>query len=340
MISINIEEAKECLLDAAEIGVMPMLTGSPGIGKSAVVHAIAKDQNLELIDIRLSQCDPCDLLGFPHIDKKAGKASYVPMEMFPLEGDSLPPGKNGWLIFYDEANSADKAVQKAWYKTVLDRKVGNTSLHKNVVQISAGNLETDNAIVEEMSTALESRMAHYELKVNMNSWLKWAMKNNIDHRITSYIQHKPDMLYNFKPNHPDRTYACPRTWEFASRFLQQREVGEQLLRANLAGTISEGVAREFIGYCEIYHSLPTIQQIIARPQDITVPSEPSILYALSGTLSNHIDKSNHEALMDYIHRLPKEFQIVCLREAVKRNEEVLEFDGLLSWIEINSQELW
>ena len=61
MITVSPTQAEACLLDTASAGMMPMLVGSPGIGKSAIVKRIADDNNLKLIDIRLSQCDPCDL---------------------------------------------------------------------------------------------------------------------------------------------------------------------------------------------------------------------------------------------------------------------------------------
>ena len=38
-----------------------MIHGSPGVGKSDVVHQIAKQRGIELIDLRLSQLDPVDL---------------------------------------------------------------------------------------------------------------------------------------------------------------------------------------------------------------------------------------------------------------------------------------
>jgi len=41
--------------------LVPMLTSSPGIGKSDLVRQIAATYNLFVIDLRLSQCDPCDL---------------------------------------------------------------------------------------------------------------------------------------------------------------------------------------------------------------------------------------------------------------------------------------
>ena len=55
--------------------LVPMLVGSPGSGKSQIVHQIAADYGLKVIDLRLSQCDPTDLLGYPQIVN--GKAGYV-----------------------------------------------------------------------------------------------------------------------------------------------------------------------------------------------------------------------------------------------------------------------
>lgn len=41
---------------------MPVfIHGSPGIGKSYIVNDIAKKNNLELVDVRLSQLDAVDL---------------------------------------------------------------------------------------------------------------------------------------------------------------------------------------------------------------------------------------------------------------------------------------
>ena len=91
--------------------LVPMLVGSPGCGKSQIIYKIAKEYNLKVIDLRLSQCDPTDLAGFPTIENH--KADYVPMKHFPIEGDPIPHGYSGWLLFLDEATSAPPAIQAA-----------------------------------------------------------------------------------------------------------------------------------------------------------------------------------------------------------------------------------
>lgn len=318
--------------------LVPMLSGSPGIGKSQIVQSVANEYGLKVIDLRLAQCDPTDLMGFPKVT--GNRSGYLPMETFPIEEDPLPDGYSGWLLFLDEFSSAPVAVQAAAYKLVLDRMVGKYKLHPHVAIVCAGNLETDNAIVMPMSTALQSRLIHLELQVESGEWVDWAIQANIDHRITDYIKFKPHNIYTFNPDHSDKTYACPRTWEFANRLLTGISPLDPIAIPILSGTLSEGVAREFISFCRIYEGLPKISDLIKNPANTPVPDEPSVLYAITGSLAQNIKESNLESIMEYVNRLPKEFQVICLRETLKRNSELLKHKSIQQWVIINGTELF
>lgn len=318
--------------------LVPMLTGSPGVGKSSIIHSIATEYNLKVIDVRLSQSDPTDLMGFPSI--KGNKAGYLPMETFPLEGDAVPEGFNGWLLFFDEFNSASPAVQAAAYKIILDRMIGQHNLHKNVAIVCAGNLETDNAIVNPMSTAMQSRLVHLELICDAKEWINWANSNNVDHRLISYVEFKPGVVNGFTPDHTDQTYSCPRTLAFANQILGVTDIEEPDALPMLAGALSEGVARELVTFCKLDKDLPKIHDIEANPTGIPMPREPSILYALSGSISHHANMNNFTALMKFIKRMPAEFQVVCLKATVRRNREMLAHEAIQSWVSSSANTLF
>jgi MoxR-like ATPase len=332
MIHTTITQAKELLVSAMKAKVVPMLWGSPGVGKSAIVQTIADEYNLWPIDLRISQLDPVDFNGFPHVDKEAGRASYLPMDFFPLEGDPLPEGKNGWLLFCDEINAGDRGTQKAAYKLILDRMVGMKKLHPNVAIMGAGNLATDNALVEEMGTALQSRLIHINIRgVDTKGWVNWATDFGIDHHITAYINFKPTMLYDFDPLHTDNTFPCPRTWEFADRIYKVAKDTPNQLLPLLAGTVGEGAAREFIGFTKIYGELPSFTDICNNPKGIEIPKAPSTLFALMGMIAHNLNVENIEVVMEYIERLPIEFQTVCLSEAIRRNRKLRTTTAFVSW---------
>jgi hypothetical protein len=255
------------------------------------------------------------------------------METFPIEGDPVPEGYNGWLLFLDEFNSATQGVQAAAYKLVLDRMVGVKHLHKNVAVMCAGNLDTDGAIVQEQSTALQSRLVHMELIVDAAEWCDWgAESGKIFHRITDFIKFKPSNVYTFTADHTDKTYSCPRTLEFANRFVTSMDLKDPDLLPLLAGTLSEGVARELLVYMKIYDDLPKMADIQQSPTTVQVPDEPSILYALTGSLAHNIKEDTADQLMKYVSRLPAEFQVVTLRETVRRKKEMLSHKAVQKWI--------
>lgn len=58
---VKVSQATSIITQYIRAQLVPMLVGSPGCGKSQIVHQIAADFNLKVIDIRLSQSDPTDL---------------------------------------------------------------------------------------------------------------------------------------------------------------------------------------------------------------------------------------------------------------------------------------
>ena len=321
---ISTNDAPELLMDVLKAQLVPMLVSSPGMGKSTIIRALAKAQNLKVIDLRLSQCDPSDLLGFPVVNETRTKSGYVPMTTFPIEGDPLPKNHRGWLLLLDEFNSASRNVQAAAYKIVLDKQVGEHNLHPKVAIIAAGNLSTDKAIVNPMSTAMQSRLIHYELDMNHKDWTAWANSAQIDHRVISYINFKPDMLHKFDAQHDDATFPCPRTWEFVSRIIHTWDSIPTNKVAAIAGAVGEGAAREFAMFVDIFKSLPTIAAILANPTGLPVPEEKSVQFAISGMITNNVNPVNIDKLITFVRRLPIEFFVITVQDILNRNRALIE----------------
>jgi len=269
------------------------------------------------------------------LNKKTAYSGRVYCVTVP-DGNIITRRNNKVLI---SGNSAPMAVQAAAYKLVLDRKVGKFDLHKNTAIVCAGNDITHGAIANRLSTAMQSRLVHMNLTVSSEDWLDWAAQNGIDYRITSFIEFRPEILHKFDPDHNDQTFACPRTWEFANRLIKKANNLDDYLSL-LSGTLSEGVAREFVSYTGMMAVLPTMKDIIADPKNIDIDGDPALLYAVSHMVAANITGNNINPLMDYLGRLPIEFMTIAIKTAIKRDPNIYDLPQIKNWMNKLADEIF
>lgn len=317
MYTMTPKETRASIIECMEVGLVPMVTSSPGLGKSALVKQIAKDFNMQVIDIRLSQCTPEDLMGLP-MRNAEGKAEFVPFAMFPMENDPLPEGKEGWILFLDEFNSASKMVQAAAYQPVLDHEIGQHKLHPNCFIVCAGNLMTDRAIVTQTGTAMQSRLVHIEMAVSHADFMEHATKEDFDFRVRAFLEFSPSSLHVFKPDHQDKTFACPRTWEFASKLIKGKAFPQVNLKL-LAGAVSEGMATSFYTFLEEYEKIPSMAAILKDPEVINIPHELSTRWAIISMMIDRFKEADFLDLVPFVKRFSPDFQMIYFRGVVRQH---------------------
>jgi len=339
MFEVNAVELQEALIEDFKVGLTPMVASSPGMGKSDIIRTIAEIFKLKVIDLRVSQCEPVDMQGYPGVIN--GRMTFHIPEYFPIEGDKIPDGYDGWLLFLDEFNSGNKQTEAAAYKLILDRAVYKHKLHSRCLIAAAGNLTTDRAIVNTQSTATTSRLNHYRMRVDHKVWVDWANANEIDHRIISLIKFKPELLHRFNTSTNELTFPCPRTWEFASKVIRGKETINHITKIRLAGTVGEGAAVELATYSEIYQNLPTIEQILKNPKSgWKVPKEPSELFAVTTMLSHNSTVDNIDKMIVATNRLPTEMQVVTLKDIYKRSPKLKKHPVITEWTAKNAHVLF
>lgn len=305
----------ECLY----AGLVPFVQSSPGMGKSTIMRNVAQDLQLKLIDHRLSTSAPEDLSGLPRFDDQ-GRAMFSPfVDLFPLEDTPKPEGKEGWMLFLDEFNSASKSVQAASYKLILDRMTGQRKLHEHCVITAAGNLSTDRAITNPISTAMQSRVVHLEMQISFEEWLyDVALKEAYDSRIIAYLSQFPSKLMDFRPDHNEKTFCCPRTWEFVNALIKNKDVTDESA-VLLAGTITSGTAVDFVQFTKVFHNLVTTAEIRKDPVNCRVPTDVGAKWAVISHMMEKITKENFDDLSTYANRFTIDFRILFYRSILVRN---------------------
>ena len=324
-------QAREFIVDGLESGLVPFLRSSPGMGKSSIIKDVAKSFNLKVIDIRLSTCAPEDMSGLPEFytdDCDQRRSRFVPFDLFPLEFNKLPEGYEGWMIFYDEANSGSKMVQAASYKVILDRMIGQSKLHDRVVQIAAGNLDSDRAITNSLSTAMQSRLApHLEMAINHQEWMEdVALPNRYDDRIVAFLGFAERHLMDFRPDHEEKTFCCPRTWEFMNSLVQKPDGTPKPVTTGktplYAGTITSGVAAEFVAFCQLQNELLTIKDVLADPANAQLPQDAQRKWIITTHLVSKVTEKLFGDVCTYINRMDLSFRIQFFRSIMIQQPEL------------------
>jgi hypothetical protein len=297
--------------------------GSPGVGKSSLVRQAAMSLSLDLVDVRATLLDPVDLRGLPRL--VGDRAVWNPPAF-------LPSGGNGVLLL-DELAQAPPLVQAACLQLVLDRKIGEYTLPDGWSVIAASNRSEDRAGTHRLISPLLNRFVHLDLEVSNEDWQAWALTAGMAPEVRGFLHYRPALLAQFEPAANPRAFPTPRSWQFVSDVLVRTP--QELLHPVVSGCVGEGPAVEFLAFVRLYRELPDLDQLLAKPDAAPVPRDPSILFALCGALVERCRNAKAPLVnfVTYALRLPEEFTVLALRDALAIQPKLAGLASVQKWID-------
>lgn len=309
-------------------GIPLFLWGSPGIGKSSLVHQYAKTIDALVVDIRLAQFDPVDLRGLP--TPSGDTTSWLAPTILPFTGNPNFPADRPIILFLDELAQASPAVQAAAFQLVLDRRVGEHTLLPNVYIIAASNRASDRAGTNRLSTPLLNRFAHLEVISDFDAWKQWAISEGVHPLIVGFLAQRPALLdqFNTALKSGAQAFPTPRSWHFLSSLLHAlpdiATTPTHVLSTIAASAVGAAVAAEFVAFVENAHILPTWEEITSSPTKAKVPNadQPDALYAVASLLVVRVDESTASAVAEYASRLPMEFQTLVASDLARSKPQI------------------
>lgn len=208
-------------------------------------------------------------------------------------------------------------------KLLYERKIGTKDLHPNARVMAMGNLIEDNAYVLETPTHTKSRQVHFYVRQDCREWVEWALKADIDMRVIAFANSAPTMLSKFDPDSVDINYPCARTLETLSNNVKTLPVIERTYLPLLQGIIGVGAGLQFYNFCQLSDKIPTIDDMLANPTGVIIPTESSYRHAMSGILAENLSEANGATLLQCILRLPMEYQHFVFSAACSRKPALL-----------------
>jgi hypothetical protein len=298
------------------------LWGPPGTGKSSIVRHAADQLKIGLVDVRATLLDPVELRGLPRLD--GDTAVWCPPVFLPKNCEGV--------LFLDELAQAAPLVQSACLQLTLDRRVGEYELPERWSVVAASNRQEDRAGTHRLISPLLNRFVHLDLEVSNEDWQQWAVLTGIAPEVRAFLNYRPLLLSQFDPAANPRAFPTPRSWQFVSDVLPKTP--DHLLHPIVTGCVGEGPAAEFIGFLKLYRELPDLDAVLARPESAPVPREPAVRYALVGALVERCRQAQAPlaAFVTYALRLPDDFAMVALRDAMDVNKKLAALPAVQQWI--------
>lgn len=277
--TINTRELKAELQMVLDLGIKDpqMIWGPAGIGKSQVVAEVARVNQLELIDLRVSTITPSDLRGLPAVDQLNDISKYVVFDFLPRTNTTTKG-----ILFLDELSLAGTTMQGILQQLILDRRIGSYRFPDSWFIWAAGNQKEDRAGAYTMLGPVANRFDHLYVRPDFEAWKLDYGLANIHPDIVGYLAARPTLFH--QPHATEEAWPSARSWTMANRRYRP-----ELGYTNIAPAVGDTTAADFKYYLRVYKDLPDVNEImLGKGQDISWPSDPDTIWALVTNLTSQL----------------------------------------------------
>lgn len=326
------------LIDAAhDAGVTPILWGKPGVGKTALVDALAQRPGFGgLVRVLTGSQDKSDTLGMPSRDTYTDRDGHVhnttshATPSWVLEAND---SEGTFYVFLDELPQADTDVQGT-FLTVLQNYVmpSGVKIKPHVKFIAAGNPTDIVASGYELIEPLTNRLSHLTYEPPREEWFQgmldaWGKDVSDDEAalrraVVGYLVGHGDNLHR-PPETGSTENAWPsrRSWDNLSRMGAAFLNDAPTLEAVAESLVGEAVAKDFVTTVFLLAS-HTPDEIVADPSIVdwnnTFQGFVSISSVISW-LSRESDVSSVIAVFNYaVKNGPRDVTATQLKALIEK----------------------
>jgi hypothetical protein len=319
--ALSFAQATQALAACVRARVTPIVVGPPGIGKTALLRAVAQTVELPCHELLASNCDAVDIAGLPYVVNGELRRALLPQ----IKACVDAPG----LLFLDELTSVPPSVQAPLMRLLLEHYAGGQHLHEGSCVAGAANRPEECPGGIELSAASINRVIKIvdflpnldEIRGFFDALGAEGSQLYEDARdFSATLTVHPDLIDLNPPRasidagHP---FGSPRAWERGLRAFAEHGVEDDVGYAILGGAVSEAKAAAFLGIRKLRKHLPSIDDILKDPPKAKVPEQKDRQIAAIGLLSRVADRDLWAAWV-YSERLLPEISAACSRVLMTR----------------------
>lgn len=298
---MKISEAKECIKELhLNTDSVTALISERGIGKTSAYMQCANELGIGYIGLYGAALEGPDFMGLPDKDKEKGITKYLAPQFLPTKqaiNDGLHPPKG--ILVMEEINRVPSDTVSVLYPLLLEKKINGHEIGEGWSIGVTMNPDTMNYLVNSLDDAMIDRFISIEVKVDIDDYIEYSLRNNYNDKVLAYLQACPDMLLVTKKSADSTALAklpTPRGWSKIQELLNNCVLSEHLMKELVSGIVGANTATAFFGFL--------------NNRDLVIPSTKDIVENYNNVKNNVrklIDNNNIDILNYIIKKIIVEF---------------------------------
>ena len=238
------------------------------------------------------------------------------------------------ILIIDEYGKGNRSLQNSMLRLMLERKMGNRSLHPDSIIFATTNL-ADEGVGDLLPNHARNRITVSRMrKPDADELIEFGYNTGrIDPIVMGWVKDNPHVLqsyedvhnpqdneYIFHPRQHRDAFVTPRSIEAASDWIIKRDKVDTVSLTNaLVGTVGAPAAMSMLAFIKFADELPKLEDIKRDPENAKIPtSAAAVCLVVYRTLST-IETSWVPAWVKYMRRLDAEAQGLFGKSAAKAN---------------------
>lgn len=316
-----------------------MVTGAPGIGKTAISGEFGIKKVGRVLVRHPGVEEPAHIGGLGWVYQDAKKKVYAERVPF-VDLEAILTAEEPLLVVVDDFGQAVNATQCAYMPVFWDRMICGRKISDKVSFLVCTNRKGDRSAVTGILQAVRSRMTGgiYQLVVDTRDWLKWAHAEKLPDTLQAFVRFRENKneIALLDPNPPNDIsgYVCPRTVAEVGYSQREKDFPQDLRRTIWTGQVGEGWAAEYDTFLTVIP--PNPDECIKNPSTAPVPdmyseNGPAVAYLLYGAFVKKCTFANFKNIITYLKRISFEFASMTVDDIVSQQPKLAETPEYIQW---------